>query len=97
MKGRTLVKYKKGIKINFRLYSRKERKKIKALLKTISVESVQSKTAGRIHLALVHKGTNQRYIHLSNCRLDFKNKAELHEYSIAYPGGEFYTGHPRLE
>ena len=99
MKGRTLVvKYKNGKKEKFYYIARKERKKIKALLKNISVEGIQSKTAGRIHLCprCIKELIKEEYT-CPNCRLDFKNKAKGQRMSIIYPGGGyFYTGHPVL-
>ena len=99
MKGRSLVvKYKNGKKEKFYYIAGKEKKKIKALLKTISVEGVQSKTPGRIHLCprCTKELIKDEYT-CPNCRLDFKNKAEAKKTSIVYPGGGyFYTGHPWL-
>ncbi len=96
MKGRTLVvKYKNGKKEKFYYMAGKERKKIKALLKTILLEGVQSKTAGRIHLCprCTKELIKDEYT-CPNCRLEFKNKAEGKRISITYPGGGyFYTGH----
>lgn len=96
IKGRTLVvKYKNGKKERFYYMAGKERKKIKALLKTILLEGVQSKTAGRIHVCprCTKELIKDEYT-CPNCRLEFKNKAEGKRISITYPGGGyFYTGH----
>lgn len=99
MKGRTLVvKYKNGKKEKFYYMGGKERKKIKALLKTISLEGVQSKTVGRIYLCpRCTKELIEDEYTCSNCRLEFKSKAEAKRISVIYPGGGyFYTGHPWL-
>lgn len=98
-KGRTLVvKYKNEKKEKFYYIGRKERKKIKALLKTVSLEGVQSKTAGRVHLCprCTKELTENEYT-CPNCRLEFKSKDEAKRISLIYPGGGyFYTGHPWL-
>jgi uncharacterized CHY-type Zn-finger protein len=96
--GSVVVKYKNGKKEKFYYIAGKEMKKIKALLKTISVEGIQSKTAGRIHLCprCIKELIKDEYT-CPNCRLDFKNKAKGQRISILYPGGGyFYTGHPFL-
>ena len=99
LKGRTLViEYKNGKKEKFYYTAWRERKKIKALLKTISLKGEQSKTKERIHLCprctkeLVEDKYTCQY-----CRLSFKDKAEGKKVAIIYPGGGyFYTGHPIL-
>jgi hypothetical protein len=99
MKRRTLVvKYKNGKKENFYYIAGSETKKIKALLKTISLAGVQSKTASRICLCpRCTKELIEDEYTCRNCRLEFKNKAEAKRISIVYPGGGyFYTGHPWL-
>jgi len=99
MKGRSLVvKYKNGKRDKFYYIAGKEKKKIKALLKTISVEGVQSKAAGRIHLCprCTKDLIEDEYI-CPNCRLEFKNKSEAKKISLIYPGGGyFYTKHLQL-
>lgn len=99
LKGRSLVvKYKNGKKEKFYHMAGKERKKIKALLKTISVEGVQSKTSERIHLCprCTKELIKDEYT-CPNCRLEFKNKSEANKISLIYPGGGyFYTKHPWL-
>ncbi len=99
VKGRTLVvKYKNGKKEKFYYVGGKERKKIKALLKTISLEGVQSKTVERIYLCpRCTKELIEDEYTCPNCRLEFKSKAEAKRISVIYPGGGyFYTGHPWL-
>ncbi|OGC79686.1 MAG: hypothetical protein A2W07_01110 [candidate division Zixibacteria bacterium RBG_16_43_9] len=99
VKGRTLiVKYKNGKKEKFYYIAGKERKKLKALLETISLKGEQSKPAGRIHLCprCTKELIKDEYT-CPNCRLEFKNKAEVKRISVLYPGGGyFYTGHPWL-
>jgi hypothetical protein len=99
MKGRSLVvQYKSGKKENFYYMAGKEKKKIKALLKTISLEGVENIIGGRIHLCprCTKDLIAGEYI-CPNCRLEFKNKAKGKTISIVYPGGGyFYTGHPWL-
>lgn len=99
MKGRTLVaRYKNGKKEKFYYIGGKEKKKIKTLLKTILLEGIQSKTAGRIHICprCTKELIGDEYT-CPNCRLEFKSKAETKRISIVYPGGGyFYTGHPWL-
>ena len=97
-RGTLVVRYKSQKKEKFYYMGGKERKKIKVLFKTISLEGVQSKTAERIHLCprctkeLIKDGYT-----CNNCRLEFKGKAEAKRISIIYPGGGyFYTGHPWL-
>ncbi|MFH1702784.1 MAG: hypothetical protein ABIB41_05035 [Nitrospirota bacterium] len=99
LKGRTLViEYKNGKKEKFYYIAWRERKKIKALLKTLSLKGEQSNAQGRIHLCprctkeLIEDKYTCQY-----CRLAFKDKDEGKRISIIYPGGGyFYTGHPIL-
>ncbi len=97
MKGSTLVaKYKNNIKEKFYYIDRKERKKIKFLLKTMSAEGQQSPTQTRTHLCprCAEALIKDNYI-CPNCNLEFKNKVEARKISIIYPGGGyFYTRHP---
>ena len=99
LKGRTLViEYKNGKKEKFYYIAWRERKKIKELLKTISLKGEQSKTKVRIHLCprCTKELVEDKYI-CQYCRLAFKDKAEGKRISIIYPGGGyFYTGHPIL-
>jgi hypothetical protein len=99
IKGRKLiVEYKNGMKEKFLYIARKEKRKIRALLPTISFEGPLSKTQKRTHLcprctAELHEG---KYI-CENCYLEFKNKDEAKKISLIYPGGGyFYTRHPFL-
>jgi len=99
LKGRTLViEYKNGKKENFYYIAWRERKKIKELLKTISLKGEQSKTKERTHLCprCTKELVEDKYT-CPHCRLAFKDKAEGKRISIIYPGGGyFYTGHPIL-
>jgi hypothetical protein len=99
MKRRTLViTYKNGKKEKFYYIAGRERKKIKALLKTISLEGEKSKSQGRINLCprCTKELIKDEYT-CPHCRLVFKDKAEGKKVSIIYPGGGyFYTGHPFL-
>ena len=58
----------------------------------------QSKPAGRIYLCpRCTKELVKDEYNCPNCRLEFKNKAEVRRISVLYPGGGyFYTGHPWL-
>lgn len=99
MSGRTLVvRYKNGKKEKFYYMGKKEKKKIKELLKTISIEGSQSERGGRTHLCprCTKELVKNEYM-CPNCRLEFKNKDEARKISLIYPGGGyFYTGHPWL-
>ncbi len=99
IKGRRLlVEYKNGEKEKFLYISGKEKKKIKALLPTISLEGSPSKTLKRIHLC--PRCTNEldegKY-RCANCNLEFKDKSEARKISLIFPGGGyFYNRHPLL-
>jgi len=99
IKGRTLVfKYKNGKNEKFLFIASKEKKKIKALLQTISFAGTSSKNQKRIHLCprCTSELEEEEYICL-NCHLEFKDKDEAKKISIIYPGGGyFYTRHPFL-
>ena len=99
MKGRTLVvAYKNGNKEKFLYIASNEKKKIKTLLQTISLEGTQSEIPKRIHLCpcCTKELEEGKYI-CPNCQLEFKNKDVAKKVSLIYPGGGyFYTGHPVL-
>jgi hypothetical protein len=99
MRGRMLVvQYKNGKKEKFLYMAGRERKKIKALLSTLSFEGAPSKTQQRTHLCprCTRELEEMKYT-CSNCRLEFKSKEEAKRISLIYPGGGyFYTGHPFL-
>jgi len=99
IKGRKLVfKYKNGEKDKFLFIASKEKKKIKALLQTISFAGSPSKNQERIHLCprCTTELEEDKYICL-NCHLEFKDKGKAKKISIIYPGGGyFFTRHPFL-
>jgi hypothetical protein len=99
MRGSTLVvEYKNGKKEKFHYVARRERKKIRVLLETISLEGSPSRVQKRTHLCprCAHELEEGKYT-CSNCHLEFKNKAEAKKISLIYPGGGyFYTRHPFL-
>jgi hypothetical protein len=99
MKGSALIiGYKNNKKEKFYYVARKERKKIKALLKTLPLEGEQSGTGERSHLCprCTAELTKGRYA-CPNCHLSFKEKDEGRKISTIYPGGGyFYTRHPIL-
>jgi hypothetical protein len=86
------------MKEKFLYIARKERRKIKALLPTISFEGALSKSQKRIHLCprCTTELDEGKYI-CKNCYLEFKDKGEAMKISLIYPGGGyFYTRHPFL-
>jgi hypothetical protein len=96
-KGRTLIaEYKNGTKEKFTCIARRERGKIKALLKSISLDGQQSRAQQRTHLC--PRCTNplvENNFTCPACRLHFKSKTRARKLSIIYPGGGyFYTRHP---
>lgn len=99
MRGSTLiVEYKNGRKEKFHYVARRERKKIRALLETISLEGSPSRTQIRVHLCprCTDELEREKYT-CPNCHLEFKDKAEAKKISLIYPGGGyFYTRHPFL-
>ncbi len=99
MKGRTLlVEYKNGKTEKFHYVAWREKKKIRTLLETISLEGSPSKALGRVHICprCIHELEEEKYT-CPNCHLEFKNKAEGRTISLIYPGGGyFYTRHPFL-
>jgi len=97
-RSRLIVEYKNGMKEKFLYIARKERRKIKALLPTISFEGPLSKSQKRIHLCprCTTELEEGKYI-CENCYLEFKDKGEAKKISLIYPGGGyFYTRHPFL-
>jgi hypothetical protein len=99
MKGSALIiGYKNKKKEKFYYVASKERKKIKSLLKTLSLEGEQSATGERSHLCprCTVELTKGRYA-CPNCHLSFKEKEEGRKIATIYPGGGyFYTRHPIL-
>ena len=99
LKGnRLVVGYKNGKKEKFLYIARKEKKKIKALLPTISFEGTPSEMQKRIHLCprCTKELEEEKYI-CPHCFLEFKEKDKAKKISLIYPGGGyFYTRHPFL-
>lgn len=99
LKGnRLVVGYKNGKKEKFLYIARKEKKKIKALIPTISFEGTPSEIQKRIHLCprCTKELEEEKYI-CPHCFLEFKEKDKAKKISLIYPGGGyFYTRHPFL-
>ena len=99
LKGnRLVVGYKNGKKEKFLYIARKEKKKIKALIPTISFEGTPSEIQKRIHLCprCTKELEGEKYI-CPHCFLEFKEKDKAKKISLIYPGGGyFYTRHPFL-
>ncbi|UCF42842.1 MAG: hypothetical protein JSV99_09685 [Planctomycetota bacterium] len=96
-KGRTLIaEYKNGTKERFTCIASREKAKVKALLKSISLDGQQSQAQQRTHLC--PRCTNplvENNFTCPACRLHFKSKTRARRLSIIYPGGGyFYTRHP---
>jgi hypothetical protein len=97
IRGRTLVaQYRNGAKERFYCIAGREKAKVKALLKSISLDGQQSPAQQRTHLC--PRCTNplvENSFTCPACRLHFKSKARARKLSIIYPGGGyFYTRHP---
>lgn len=91
-----IVKYKSGRAEQFRCISRAGRKKIKAILKTVSFEGKADLAMERTHLcpACATPLINGCYI-CPNCSLKFKAHTWATFLSLIFPGGGyFYTRHP---
>jgi hypothetical protein len=96
IRGRTLVaEYKNGTKEKFYYIAGREKAKVKALLKSVSLDGQQSPAQHRTHLC--PRCTNplvENNFTCPACRLHFKSKARARKLSIIYPGGGyFYSGH----
>ncbi len=99
IKGLTLiVRYRNGRKEKFHHIAVREEKRLKALLKSISLEGNAGPTQGRNHLCpRCTKELDEVSFFCEKCGLEFKDKARAREISILYPGGGyFYTRHPFL-
>lgn len=97
IKGLTLiVVYKNGRKEKFHHIEVMEEKKLKALLKSISLDGSPGRTQGRVHLCPRCTGELDRGKYLcGDCGLEFKEMAKARKISVFYPGGGyFYTRHP---
>ena len=99
LKGSKLVVvYKNGKKEKFIYIARNERRKIKALLPTISFEGTPSEIQKRVHLCprCTKQLEEEKYV-CPYCFLEFKKKDKAKKISLIYPGGGyFYTRHPFL-
>jgi hypothetical protein len=99
LKGSKLVVvYKNGKKEKFIYIARNERRKIKALLPTLSFEGFPHEIQKRVHLCprCTKELEEEKYV-CPYCFLEFKEKDKGKKMSSIYPGGGyFYTRHPFL-
>jgi len=99
MKGMSLiVRYKNGRKEKFHHIAVREGKRLKVLLKSISLDGSAGTAKGRVHLCprCTKELDDGRFV-CESCRLEFKDKATARRISILYPGGGyFYARHPFL-
>ena len=99
LKGSKLVVvYKNGKKEKFIYIARNERRKIKALLPTLSFEGYPREIQKRVHLCpRCTKELEEEKYACPYCFLEFKEKDKAKKISLIYPGGGyFYTRHPFL-
>jgi hypothetical protein len=99
IKGLTLiVRYKNGRKEKYHHIAVREEKRLKVLIKSISLEGTAGPAQGRIHLCpRCTKELDEARFVCENCGLEFKEKARARRLSILYPGGGyFYARHPFL-
>ena len=99
IKGLTLVvMYKNGKKEKFHHIAISEEKKIKALLKAITLEGTSGKAQDRVYLCPRCTGELEEAKFICpNCNLEFKERTKAKKISILYPGGGyFFTRHPFL-
>ncbi len=93
-----VVKYKNEKKEKFPYIARRERKKLKAILRNAPIQGLQSETPERNHLCprCTNPLEKDNFI-CPHCSLEFKSKAQARKISIIFPGGGyFYTRHPFL-
>jgi hypothetical protein len=99
IRGLTLIVwYKNGTKEKFHHIAVREEKRLRAFLKSISLEGTAGPAQGRIHLCprCTKELDDVKYV-CGNCNLEFKDKATARRISILYPGGGyFYARHPFL-
>lgn len=99
IRGSTLIaRYRSGRAEKFRCISRKGRRKVKTLLKNVSLEGRTSPMLERTHLCpRCTKPLINNYYTCSHCSLKFKTKSWATALSIIFPGGGyFYARHPFL-
>lgn len=99
LKGSKLVvEYQGGEREKFLYIAMRERRKIRALLTTLSFEGHPSERRKRTHLCpRCTKELGEGEYTCPHCHLEFKDKAEARRLSLIYPGGGyFYTRHPFL-
>jgi len=92
------IKYKSGAKDLFLYVRRAERKKIRAILPSLSHEGPPSKSGKRVHLCpRCSAELENDLFECPSCALEFKSRKTALKLSIWLPGGGyFYTGHPLL-
>jgi hypothetical protein len=99
IKGSTLIaKYKSGRTERFPCIAFRGRSKVKAILKSVSLEGRASPLFERSHLCpSCTSPLIKNYYACPQCSLKFKNKGWATILSIIFPGGGyFYTRHPFL-
>lgn len=96
--NRLKIQYKFGAKDLFLYVRRAERKKIRALLPSLTLDGPSSKTGKRVHLCpRCSSELETDVFECSSCGLEFKSRKKALTLSIWIPGGGyFYTGHPLL-
>lgn len=92
------IQYKSGEKDLFLYVRRAERKKMRTLLPSLSLEGSASKAGKRGHLCpRCSSELEVDIFQCSSCGLEFKSRSKALKLSIWLPGGGyFYTGHPLL-
>lgn len=96
--SRLVVEYRSGQREIFLAIPSYARKKIKAMIPSVSFDGHLSLKQQRTHLCPRCTGELQedKYV-CPGCHLEFKDKERAKRLSIIYPGGGyFYTGHPFL-
>ena len=99
IRGSTLIAgYRSGRAERFHCIRFRGRRKVRALLKTMSFEDRPTPALERVHLCpSCAKPLIRNYYACPNCSLKFKSKAWATFLSIIFPGGGyFYTRHPVL-